>query len=387
MSYLPEQIEQLLHEDESTSLDFKREQYEFEGASNERKSELLKDILAFSNAFRRTDAYILVGVEEIRGGKSTIVGVSTQLDDAKLQQFVNSKTQRPVIFSYREATHDGKAIGIIHISVQTRPIYLKGDFGKLRKEIVYIRRGSSTDVVKPDEIAQMGTSDVDWSTQPSMELRLIDRVTGKILGESVTIDKCTWYEVPPENEIRDYRPGSSSEFRGFNISIPNPSANIDFFRDVAAYIQTNSCFPISLDMHNKGISVIQDANLSILIHDPERNYELLRSDDIADRPDISFLLGLSKISQSAFNYNVLINREDENWRISCSFGKIQPGAIVRLQDDIFIGSRFPGEISLPGTVYADNIRSPISVQFKLTFQCGSRVLTVEDIDDMAESFV
>jgi hypothetical protein len=46
------QLESLLHEDESTSLDFKRDQYPFDAATDEQKSELLKDILAFANAWR-----------------------------------------------------------------------------------------------------------------------------------------------------------------------------------------------------------------------------------------------------------------------------------------------------------------------------------------------
>jgi hypothetical protein len=52
----------LLFEAEGAELDFKREQYSFEGADDRVKSELLKDILAFANAWRRTDAYILIGV-------------------------------------------------------------------------------------------------------------------------------------------------------------------------------------------------------------------------------------------------------------------------------------------------------------------------------------
>ena len=49
-------LEQLLHEEEGAALDFKRDQYAFEGAGNEAKSELLKDILAFTNAWRQTTA-------------------------------------------------------------------------------------------------------------------------------------------------------------------------------------------------------------------------------------------------------------------------------------------------------------------------------------------
>ena len=202
----PEQIELLLHEEEGTALDFKRDQYKFDGASKEDKSELLKDILAFTNSFRRTDAYILVGVEEVRGGRSKVIGVEIHLDDAKLQQFVNSKTQNPLTFSYRETILDDHAIGIIHIPVQARPIYAKDGYGKVQKEAVYVRRGSSTDIAKPDEIARMGTAGVDWVKQPSVELNLFDRKTGDLLDNNICIDSCTWYDLPPYKEIPDYRP-------------------------------------------------------------------------------------------------------------------------------------------------------------------------------------
>jgi predicted HTH transcriptional regulator len=93
-------IEALLYEKESSSLDFKREQYPFDGASDDDKSELLKDILAFANAWRGTDAHILIGFEEVRGGRSRPIGVKRHLDDAKLQQFINSKLQKPLRFAY-----------------------------------------------------------------------------------------------------------------------------------------------------------------------------------------------------------------------------------------------------------------------------------------------
>ena len=44
-------FERLLHEDESTTLDFKRDQYRFTKATEQEKSELLKDILGFANAW------------------------------------------------------------------------------------------------------------------------------------------------------------------------------------------------------------------------------------------------------------------------------------------------------------------------------------------------
>ena len=54
--------------------------------------ERLAAILGFANAWRRSATYILVGVEEVRGGNSNVVGIdpSDQLDDRALQQFVNN---------------------------------------------------------------------------------------------------------------------------------------------------------------------------------------------------------------------------------------------------------------------------------------------------------
>src|SRR3989442_1012912 len=111
-------IDSLLFEEESVSLDFKRTQYRFVKASDDEKNELLKDILAFANAWRRTDAFIIIGVEEVKGGRSRVLGISEPLDDAAIQQFVNRKTQRPIAFSYRNLTFEGKQLGLIHIPCQ-----------------------------------------------------------------------------------------------------------------------------------------------------------------------------------------------------------------------------------------------------------------------------
>ena len=163
------QLEALLNEDESTSLDFKRDQYPFDGATDDQKSELLKDILAFANAWRRSDAYILCGVEEVKGGRSRPVGVAKHLEDANLQQFVNAKTNRKIDLRYEAVSVDGTTIGVIHIPLQERPSYLTKEYGKLKGDTVYLRRGSSTDIAKPDEIARMGVR-ADAKQPPRLDL-------------------------------------------------------------------------------------------------------------------------------------------------------------------------------------------------------------------------
>jgi len=144
-------FERLLHEEESTTLDFKQAQYSFAKATEEEKSELLKDILGFANAWRRSPAYILIGVKDVRGQRAEVIGIASgeHLADHSLQQFVRSLTNRPVHFHYEAFECEGKSVGIIRIDEQERPVYLKKSYGKLEKERVYVRRGSSTDPTTP----------------------------------------------------------------------------------------------------------------------------------------------------------------------------------------------------------------------------------------------
>ena len=173
-------IEELLNEAEGASLDFKRDQYPF--VSDEEKGELLKDILAFANAWRRDEAYLLIGVDEVKGGRSRPVGITQHFDDANLQQFVNSKTQKPISFSYYIEPVDSVEIGVIRLPLQERPFFLRADFGLLKKDVVYVRQGSSTSTANPDEIARMGLSQ-KLSDPP--DLSVTATVVNALAGEFV----------------------------------------------------------------------------------------------------------------------------------------------------------------------------------------------------------
>ena len=171
-----ELLESLLYRTESETLDFKEGQYAFVGANNEQKSELLKDILAFANAWRDTDAYILIGVREVRGAKSTVTGIPAveHFDDHSLQQFVSSKTNRPVSFSYRPFATGGFQIGVLALpATDQRPFFLNNDFGLLKKNTVYIRRGSSTAEATPDEVMSMAAR-ASARPQPILTLEFCD---------------------------------------------------------------------------------------------------------------------------------------------------------------------------------------------------------------------
>jgi len=148
----------VLYRGESETLDFKGGQYSFEKpATDEEKSELLKDVLAFANAWRDREAFILIGINEGQG-KADAAGINKHLEDAAIQQFVNSKSNKPVRFNYEKFSSDGKDFGIIRIPVQERPRFALKKYGDVEANTVYIRRGSSTAIANPDEIAKMGSA-------------------------------------------------------------------------------------------------------------------------------------------------------------------------------------------------------------------------------------
>ena len=192
-----EMLEALLDMDEGPTLDFKREQYPFGKETAEVKSELLKDILAMVNTHRYRTAYILVGVEEVRGGRSKVVGVDRHWEDATLHQFVNSKTNRLAEFDYMPFQVDDKEIGVFRIPIQDRPIYAFKDYGKVSANTVYLRDGSSTGVASPDDIADMGR----FQTPKLLEWFI--RRLQNMARNSVEVTAQQWFDHPGRQGCHD----------------------------------------------------------------------------------------------------------------------------------------------------------------------------------------
>jgi hypothetical protein len=106
------QFERLLYEEESPTLDFKREQYPFAKASEEEKFELSRTSLGWRTlgvALRPTFS------SELRtfaaAAQSFTASRPQHLADHSLQQFVNNLTNRPVRFGYEAFGFEGKQVG------------------------------------------------------------------------------------------------------------------------------------------------------------------------------------------------------------------------------------------------------------------------------------
>ena len=173
-----EQLNQLCLQGESNCVDYKRAQYAFIGGTDDQKAELLKDVLCFANSFRKMPAYIIIGVDEEPSGIGSICGIREDevIDDAKLQEFINSKTNRRIPFSaYPFRTAAGKILQVIELDVCIvwRPYYLKKRFASLNYNDVWMRIGSSSHVASPDDIAAMGRAAFEAENTPYIKTTLL----------------------------------------------------------------------------------------------------------------------------------------------------------------------------------------------------------------------
>ncbi|HEY4364913.1 MAG TPA: ATP-binding protein [Bryobacteraceae bacterium] len=151
-------IIELIKQGEGTCVEFKERYAPLDG-SEDAKAEFLKDMIAFANTRRQADAYIIVGVRHSAEWGAEIVGQEKHPDQANIQQFLDGKINRNISFEFQVAEVGGKRIGVYRIAKdQPRPIYLKADYKRARAKTAFVRRGSSTDTLTPDEIIELAPS-------------------------------------------------------------------------------------------------------------------------------------------------------------------------------------------------------------------------------------
>lgn len=382
-------FERLLYEEESPTLDFKRDQYRFVKASDDDKSELLKDILGFVNAWRRSEAYILIGVEDVRGGRANVVGIQPgdQLDDHSLQQFVNNLTNRPVRFHYEAFGFENKQVGIIRIEDQPRPVYLKQDYGKLRKNDVYVRRGSSTDPRKPatpEEISQMGLSGTPQAAE--LVVQFADPRRDASLGDKLACE-AEYCQMPKAKKIPDLAPPESRNLFGIDtaiISDPFNKINADYFRELASYEFCKRLYSRTrLLVENvghiaaKGVRIELETPVGVGVH-------VAHPWDLPDVPQRRSRIGIPRELrriQSAANRSpggVTIDKNKERYRVEVECGDLQPGR--RVWSEAFsVGMGATGESQFVGRIFAENLAKPKDVTLILSATITNTTMTVEEL--------
>ena len=369
-------LESLLHESEGDSLDFKREQYKFDGASKEEKAELLKDILAFANSWRRTPAYIIIGVDENKGSRGTVVGISDDLEDAKLQQFVNSKTNKPVSFSYQTLSVENKSIGVIEIPVHERPIYLVSPYGRLEKEKVYVRRGSSTATATPDEIVKMGLASTDLSP-PNLSLEWSD-----LEDRCVLPSPCALRTVILEPRLPD---GTFNRTRArLAYNSVHPYINPNYSKELIEFTYSSHMLQeLGFRLHNGSETVARRVRFVGHLKN-QRDFVLLDWEDRPLRPHENTLFALHRnirpiVEQLRSDPDPCVQVFKDYTEVTIEFGDVRPHDEIWSTTPILLGALEEGTIILDGQLRGDNLPNPIPCQLEAKFEVEVRPMELADV--------
>ena len=365
-----ELLEQLLHEPESQSLDFKQAQYRFERASELDKSELLKDVLAFANSWRRTPAYVLIGVREVKGGRSQVIGIADHIEDASLQQFVNSKTQRRVELSYEVVRVEGVEIGVIEIPIQDRPVYAENDYGKVKAPVVYFRAGSSTREATPEEISGMGAQQSLEST-PNLVVNWADVGERRPLSSPHLADRLLLHPRLPANTF---------DFAARPLSVMDRvtfAANDNYSQELIEYCFQQALYvPLGLALTNESRSAARRVRLvgSIL----RSAVEILEYLEPLPQPDSLVFSPPHLMLPTGDEVQAQFRRSRDRWEISVDFGDIRPREAVFTHSPIWIAAAVSSVVELSGDLFADNLPEPIQCSLEVRFRVEQRRMERDD---------
>lgn len=137
-------LRQLLKKEEGPKLDFKAR---LSLTTESEKKELTKDVIAIANS-RGGRGYIIFGIED---KTKRIVGVDPgDFKEEQIQQIIYNRSDPPVPVSVEFTDMDGKLVSVLTIyrsNQQPHQMLQNGAF--------YIRRGSTTDIARRSEIANM----------------------------------------------------------------------------------------------------------------------------------------------------------------------------------------------------------------------------------------
>ena len=373
-------IDSLLYQSESTALDFKKEQYPFSGADEEQKSELLKDILAFANSWRQGDAYIVIGVEAVVGGRHIPRGTEDHFDDAQIQQFVNFKTNRRVEFSYEVHLFEGKKIGIIKIPQQERPTYVTKKFGKVEKDTVYYRLGSSTTVAKPNDIARMGGDSNQSPLTPLLTLQFADLERHVELGSAITLNSIAY-----EKTLMQLPDATDKQRNSWELVDPLKDVNRDYWRDKEEYVRLRGLVkPVGLVIRNQSSTLAEKVRVEI-VSSLVDGITVINERDLPCKP---VYRRIDKISATVPTIRPRWREEthtdvklySSQWSITVSFGKIQPKSLVWATEPFYIGSMNKDYLEFEAAIYADNLPEPQQTMLKIKFAIEKKsALTMENL--------
>ena len=369
-------LNRLLYEKSSNVLIFRSHEYKLDVALALEKGQILKDIVSAANAWRRADTYILIGVEEDKGGKNKVLGVIEHLDEKKIIDFVNSKVQKPIIFSYKALTVDRKKIGMIHIPLQERPFFLKEDYANLKKYVIYIRRGDSVQEAETDEVVKIKEYNQDnEKAVPSFKVEFAHSSKKKPLGDHLKL-KTFLIGIPDLKSLPDFSVTDTDHMlREFYYCFPIQKINKNYYRELAEHYQKiGSMSLIDFCVINTGTDMARDVRIEINVEDPKKEYFCLEEFELPHRPEKIIGLSNTKPLMVNINANIQVKWKSPFWIIKFFFKEVPSQKTVFTSGGIYLGGKTSMRLDMVVLLKARNLPQPIHFPLIIDIQTQKRKL-------------
>ncbi|MDD4504261.1 MAG: putative DNA binding domain-containing protein [Clostridiaceae bacterium] len=168
-----QKLHTLLQKQEGTKLDFKAM---LSLKTESEKKELGKDVAAIANS-KGGRGYIIYGIED---GTKTILGIEGKsYTEEQIQQIISQRCDPPVSVKLETIAIDDKQIAVLTIYRSSQKPHQIRQTG-----VFYIRRGSTTDIARREEIASM----LQESGMLQHERIVLNRVELKELDKEIVND-------------------------------------------------------------------------------------------------------------------------------------------------------------------------------------------------------
>ena len=356
-----ELLNMLRYKSEGADIDFKSAQYRFTKGTEEDKSELLKDILAIANSWRDGPGYILLGFKENRPHPAEIIGIQESIDDSRLQQFVNSKVKPKLTFSYEEHLYDAKKVGVIAIPKQKRPFYITSAYGKLKSNVVYVRRGSSTDEAEPSEAIAMANDD-NGRGDVRVELSVLTP-QNEALPSSFAQTYLQFTEEFPDF-VMNRKPSGPFDM---HLSSSLERDNSDFWREYAEYTQVDEALiQMQFVLVNRSGVQLSNAKLEVSVDALDAQpFEMLPGNSLPSRPkpQWNFVGNLTRMQDalSSQNPRLLVDESGPSLVCHVRLGYLLPGEQSR-SETLAIIPQGPGRLCLRLRILGSELAVPIELE-------------------------
>jgi hypothetical protein len=254
---------------------------------------------------------------------------------------------------------------VLRIEEQPRPVYLKRDFGRLKKNEVYVRRGSSADPTTPalpDEIARMG-SRLEQLGDVVVEFAHVQRKESCGAHLDLEAEHCAMPATIPAL--------SEPSTPGYSPLLSGVATNSRYYRQLAAFeVARRLLRPLRFSIRNASEVAATSVRAEITLQaDPQVVLEYISELPKAPKRHHDILSPSIHVptARSPQPGDVHIAREGDKIRIAIDCGNLQPGRTV-WSEIFYFGRKTSGHVSLTGRIFADNLPRP--KEFELTLACN-----------------